>query len=620
MSFFNNSPNNNNNNNNRGHRRGGVNNGSGFNNNGFSNEYNSFAQRLGGSGGGNGNNNGGSSGGGHGNSDFSRIEVRNWQGGSRDNLVDFLFKKSRIRLNDVQVVGAVLRAKVTNNEASVLVNFNGIRFAGSALDIKSMDDNKNNGFNNRSSGGDRNGSQGMSEATKTTIQLLEEYLRSHYNPEIKFLNLENMPNDPFLISNGLLSSASTQSKMFPALMKIARDNIPKVDSISLANNGLSDLQIVTTLAATYPDLKNLSLANNNFINVSSLHQWRHKFPHLRELILSGNPISTTIGYKDDMIRMFPKLIVLDGQVIQDETQLNIVKIPLQVQHNFSENSDIGNIAGNFLSTFFDLYDKDRSQLLPLYDEQSTFTISLNITSLRQVGGPGNSSSRNTSTHPWNDYIPLSRNLTRVSSVNSKVSRLNVGPQAIASVFQKLPPTEHDLKSPEKFAVDVWSVKDIRAVGDQAIMIFVHGEFVQLNNRAVHSFDRSLVVLPGPNGNMIVSSDMLTIRPYSGNDGWKPLDSSGSNSAPGSASNTGSVPPSSGSPSTNPVSASSLINPDHIKHLSPPQQLVIKTLVEKTRLTANYAIMCAEQADYDLQQSLQLFEQSKSQLPPDAFFP
>lgn len=614
MSFFSNSSSNNNNSN-RGHRRNGGGNNNGGD--GYNNGYNSFASRLGGNGGNGGNDNGQS---------LTRIEIRNWQGGSRDNLVEFIFKKSKIRLQDTQVTGAVFRARVSSNDASVLVNLNGIRFAGSALNIRAVEENSNNDGFNRSSSGNRNTSRGYSKETKNTIQLLEEYLNDHFNPEIKLLNLENMVNDPFLISHNLLS-AESQAKMFAALMKLASNNFPVVESVSLANNGLSDLQAVTTVAATYPDLKNLSLANNNFINVSSLNLWRNKFPNLRELILSGNPISATPGYKNDLIRMFPSLIVLDGQVVQDESQLNTVKYPIQIQHNFSENNEVGSIAANFLATFLELYDRDRSQLLPLYDDQSTFTVALNLTALRQLGGPGNSGSRTVSANDRSDYIPLSRNMCKITSANSRVTRLNIGQQAIAAVFQKLPPTQHDLKSPEKFAVDVWSLKGIRAVDDQAIMIFVHGEY--LENNTPYSFDRSLVILPGPNGNMIVSSDMLTIRPYSGNDGWKPFHTLGSNSNSGAANGApmGNIPSGPASmagsaplntPSSAPASASSMIDPQILQNLSSSQQLVLKTLVEKTKLTAQYAMMCAQQANFDLQQSLQLFEQSKTQLPPDAF--
>lgn len=606
MSFFTN----NQNNGNRGHKRGGG-------NGGFSNDYNSFAQRLGGSGSGSGNGNGGSNFG----NNTSRIEVRNWQGGSRDDLVSFIHRKSKIRLQDVQVNGVVLRARVSRNEGAVLENYSGIRFAGASLDIRVFDgDDTNSGFNSRPPSGPsgRNSSDtAPSGNTSSTIQLLEEYLANHYNPDIKFLNLENIPNDQFLISSGLLSSASTQSKMFPALMKVASVRITNVESASLANNGLSDLQVVTTLAATFPQLKNLSLANNNFVNVSSLSLWRHKFPQLRELILSGNPITTTPSYKDDMIKLFPRLIVLDGQVVQDESKIGVINMPLKVQQNFFENGEIGNIAGNFLSTFFDLYDRDRSQLIPLYDDQSTFTIDVNSSALRQLGGPGSSGGlRNgpSTTNTWGEYVPVSRNLSRVTAVNNKISRLYIGPQAISNAFQRLPSTQHDLKSPEKFAVDAWSVKDVRSVGDQAIMIFVHGEYTEQKNQVVHSFDRSLIIVPGPTGNMVVSSDNLTVRPYAGYDGWKP--SSDTSSVP-------SQPAVSVQPLQTPPAAtgslSSLIDPESIKDLSPSQQLVLRTLIEKTRLTVQYARMCAEQAQYDLQRSLQLFEESKVNLPPDAFF-
>lgn len=628
MSFFSNNSNNNHGGNRsngsggNGSRRGGGNN----------NGRNSFADRLDTRS----NNNSHS----NYNNNEVKVEFRNWQAGSRDNLVDFIFKKTRIPLNNVRVSGPVLHAVVNKTDSRVLAKYNGIRFAGSSLDIRVLDSENNN-----------NNGGGQSSETRHTIQLLDDYLNNHYNADLKLLNLDNMPNDPFLVSNGLFSSESTQSKIFPALMKIAENRLSTVESVSLGSNGLSNVSVVTTLAATYPRLKNLSLANNNISNIDALDPWRHKFTHLRELILSGNPITASPTYQPDILKLFPRLVVLDGQVIRDESQLDLIRMPVSIRHNFSENNEIGNIAGNFLATFFELYDRDRSQLMQLYDDQSTFSLNLNSNSLRQLGGTGGMQHSNT--NDWSAYIPLSRNLFKITSSNGRLSRLSVGPQSIAHVFQRLPPTQHDLKAPEKFSVDIWNVKDIRTVGDQAIMIYVHGEFLEQNNNK-RSFDRSLVLLPGPTGNMIVTSDMLTIRPYSGFDSWKESPNGNNGDINSNNNNTQSLASSSIQPSVSgsttpngilnlqqqqqppapqlqpiqPTNAQipaltvppSIVNTELIKHLSPAQQLVVRTLIEKTRLTTNYALMCAEQAQFNLQQALQLFEQSKAQnlIPPEAF--
>jgi hypothetical protein len=54
------------------------------------------------------------------------------------------------------------------------------------------------------------------------------------------------------------------SQLFPALMKVADQNIPKqgvgVVSVSLAENGLRDVFAIRGLADTFPNLKVLKLS------------------------------------------------------------------------------------------------------------------------------------------------------------------------------------------------------------------------------------------------------------------------------------------------------------------------------------------------------------------------
>lgn len=505
------------------------------------------------------------------------VEIRNWQGGSKDDLIRFINKKSQIRLQSVYITGPILHASVRSNEAGIIRKYNGIRFAGASLDITTPNDN---------------GSEQQSQQTQSAVKLLETYLQNHYLPEAKLLNLAGMKDDPFLIENGLMATASTSSKMFPAMMKVASLNIPHVESVSLDANGLTDIISVTTLASTYPNLKNLSLANNAIARIKAFENWRHKFPHLRELILTGNPITTTPTYKADMIKLFPRLVMLDGQIVQDPSQIDTPRLPVPIKQNFFENPEIQSISAGFLTSFFDFYDRDRSQLMPLYDGHSTFSLNVNTVAPRAlVQGTAPS---------WSAYISYSRNLDKITSSKARLNRLSIGPDSIASVFQRLPATKHDLKNPEKFSLDVWKINSVRVPGDQAIMISVHGEFEEAPNSFIRSFDRSLILVPGPNG-MIVSSDMLTLRPYSGFDAWK--------------ESQAQAPPAQPAPQ--------IVNnnvPDALKQLGPEQQQVVQHLMQETRLNAEFALMCAQQAQFNYQQALELFQQSQASnsIPPNAF--
>ncbi len=54
-------------------------------------------------------------------------------------------------------------------------------------------------------------------------------------------------------------------------------------------------------------------------------------------------------------------------------------------------------------------------------------------------------------------------------------------------------------------------------------------------------------------------------------------------------------------------------------LSVDQQLALRTLQEQTRLTTNYAMQCLTQANWNIQQAIQLVQQNRHKLPGDAFY-
>ncbi|KAK9477719.1 hypothetical protein V1514DRAFT_333228 [Lipomyces japonicus] len=376
--------------------------------------------------------------------------------------------------------------------------------------------------------------------TNQTITLLETFLSQRYNPDAALLDLTSMYSDQFLLSNGMLSAESTKSKMFPALMAIAQRNKLKIDSVSLAANNLTDVTSVTTLAATFPHLKNLSLANNVISQWRHIDPWRHKFRDLRELILTGNPLVNVNNYRNEIIRRFPSLKMLDGQVVENISiadtgrgrgspaqsfGIDVKKLPIHSIPGFFETSEIQSLVMPFLGQFLSVYDGDRSQLAPLYDDLSTFSISVNTSAPRELTkGHFN----NFGLQHWSQYIPLSRNLTRITSSAPRQTRLAVGPAQILQLLKKIPLSRHDLQSPEKFSIESYTARNLRADGDTGIILIVHGEFEEggstqqgpRNTKPTkRSFDRTLLLLPGPQGSILVVSDLLSVRPWAGSRAW-----------------------------------------------------------------------------------------------------
>lgn len=154
-----------------------------------------------------------------------------------------------------------------------------------------------------------------------------------------------------------------------------------VESVTLANNDLDSVTLVTTLAATFIDLKNLDLSNNRISSLSALEPWRKRFPHLDHLILSGNPIEQSEpNYVHEIIQWFRSLRILNGvQVRSDEEAANKSKPSGKLPFPVASSSfrDEGDIGKNFLLNYFVGFDTDRAALVNMYyDDASQFSLSI----------------------------------------------------------------------------------------------------------------------------------------------------------------------------------------------------------------------------------------------------
>jgi nuclear RNA export factor len=171
--------------------------------------------------------------------------------------------------------------------------------------------------------------------TKNTIAILEEVLRTRYNPQTKMLDLSNLGEDPLLKQNGFFMLGSTTSKMFPALMAVADKKFDSeqakrdaIVTVSLANNALTSVSPVTMLSLTFPDIKHLSLAGNKLESMKSLEGWKNRFRLVETLSLAGNPIVNLPDYRQEMIRRYPKLTMLDDVPV-DRPKIEEVAGPVQ---------------------------------------------------------------------------------------------------------------------------------------------------------------------------------------------------------------------------------------------------------------------------------------------------
>ncbi|EGW34266.1 uncharacterized protein SPAPADRAFT_59687, partial [Spathaspora passalidarum NRRL Y-27907] len=425
---------------------------------------------------------------------------------------------------------------------------------------------------------------------------------------------------------------STTSKFFPALMKIANDLKLDVVSIDLSNNELNDLQTISTMATTFPKLQNLSLHNNNFQRIRVFESWKHKLNFLRELILTENPILNNVNelqsIKLELMRSFPRLVVLNGEVLRNEQALNLnLTFPFEsTQPMFFQDDNIQNIATNFITNYLKLWDSNRADLMILYQNESQFSMQLDSAHPHLI------EASSTTGTDFGYYLHNSRNLTRVSSIKARQAKLATGQEQIYKSFTQLPKTHHDLiNKPEMYSMESFTYAPLNG-----IMIIIHGSFEEtaqpdnldsLNSSSnsgprgrygggpskkkvplsKKSFDRTFLVIPGPNGSMIVASDILTIRPFSSTTPWnKPVQAV---ATPTVTPNQSPAPQ--GPPSTE-------LPPEIKSRLNPVQQeLLVKILLE-TKLNIQYGIMLCEQSNWDYNQCSINFKNSAPTLPREAF--
>lgn len=563
------------------------------------------------------------------------VEIYGWTNATEQDLVSFISRKTHKVLQNVTVdrnTGALRATVRSKQEGQDLEKYSGIRFAGDSLKIKLVDEIGVSGTNTAN--------------TMNTIGLLKSFLKSHYDPASKMLNLDSMVSDPTLLSSGLFSTVSTSTKMFPALLKLATNDKYKIESVNLSNNNLGDFtaKYVLDLALMYPNIKNLALSNNNITKLEFLEKSKNKLNNLREIVLTGNPILNQNPHLE-IVKTYPKLVVLDGQNVRDENKLNaILTFPFETKSMFFENGEIQKTATGFISTFLNLWDSNRLDLLQLYTADSQFSYHFDSSHIAdQSANPVNNSSASTT---WGNYINSSRNLTRISGEKSRMQRLCKGPEEIGRMFQSLPKTKHMLmEHPNRFAMEAWSFAPLNGM-----QVVIHGEFEETGqpeapqqnqsfsnssrggrggyNRGntgrnntngtleKRSFDRILIVIPSPNGSFIVASDMLIVKTYAGSNAWAPKalinNINGNNlpSGPSQISGIGSSP----SPSAQPGS----LPPDVASKLNVQQQQLVTRIMSETRLTLEFTLMLCEQSNWNYEMAGQNFQNSKAQIPPTAF--
>ncbi|GLB03760.1 nuclear mRNA export, poly(A)+RNA binding protein [Aspergillus tubingensis] len=582
-------------------------------------------------------------------SGLEQVIVRGWKqskaasnrDGGLESLIAFLEKKlsppdskagTRARITKSRVEGDALIVSIRPELLERMLQLNGFSFAGAPLTTEKYDPSTGGLLDQPMlSAMAQNGGTSSAAETKAKMTTI---LGKRYTQQTKLLDLSKLGTDPDLLAMGIFGSTSTESKFFPALMKVWELNFDNatarreaVESVSLAHNQLANITAVTTLASTIPDLKNLDLSNNEFKDAQSLIGWRWKFRNLEFLDLSNTPFSADPTFKDTMLKWYPKLRFLNNVEVRTAEEIAAQKktpIPVQPPH-FQDDSQI---AENFVRAFFAGYDNDRSGILSsVYDNHTTFTLNVNTSAPR---------AQQTETAPWDAYIKKSRNLLKISHLPARMSRVYTGAEKIRELWTSLPATRHpDIAThPEEWLIECYPIPGLPDISGQSstgvggLLIMVHGKFDEINGAKVEtrSFDRTFIIGPGGGmGGIRVVSDLLCLRAYGGHEAWIPeVAPAVPQAAPPAVAAAPAAP---AAPAALPVAIPGapegygMPAPGKADTQVQQEQLVLQ-MSSNTRMTLQYSEMALSGNGWNMEAALKNFEELKAQgtLPPDAFLP
>lgn len=479
-------------------------------------------------------------------------------------------------------------------------------FAGATLDIERCQRNEDQ-------------AQDRSDVGVGTIStMLKAVLSRRYSQELKLLDLSHLGTDPELVNIGMFSTNSRESKFFPALMKVcesifttSQQKKEAIVSVSLADNNLTSIASVTTLAQTFPALINLDLSNNQLHNLSALEGWRWKFRHLDHLILSGNPLEAEVpSFKDDILKWYPTLRLLNHIPVRSSDEVEAATtatLPIPVLGpSFRDEANIGE---TFIKRFFPTYDSNRTALANgYYDAQSTFSLSIN------ASAPRANQATDQKPPSWDNYIKRSRNLTKVTHLPARISRICTGTDSIQQCWLSLPSTRHPdlLTEPEKWCIECNSIPGLPDLSGQSLggvgglIVTVHGEFSEVDvstgqTANKRSFDRTFVLGAGNGfGGVRVLCDTLVLRAWGGSEAWKP-------EAVKLLAPTSSLQPTEYSiplPEGFGVSGLGKTNEQVQK------EVLAAELSRRTGMTLEYSGMCLEQSGWGIEAAVVAFEKVK----------
>ncbi|CAO3654384.1 unnamed protein product [Mucor fragilis] len=428
------------------------------------------------------------------------ILVAGFEPGTEAGVVPYLVQKSKKKWEPVDVKLDQGQMLITVNDpliARILVRLDGYIFGAQQLRIRFFDPTL----------AAVSTPPATPEGNKklSTIDIMRNFLKSRWNGEIKFLNLDDMSADPILKKSAIKppGAPGASASVGPALMKLAGEMFSDVVTISFARNHLKNVQQISTLAQYLPNIQNLSLQENLIKDYDHLEalSGTGKLKCLRELLMAGNPLreneikqrGNDRAYIRQMVKRFPSLVLLDSCPVQlSEQEIATVHktgrvLPLDNKPNLFDNEVSQSAAIDFISKYYQQFDTNRAVLAALYDSNAIFSVTSNVKLRAQQKIRRKDKKKMMDDEEKLTWAALSRN-SMGKSKRQEGKGLMVGPEVIGTTLCRLPTTIHDLQKVDDFVVDAHQ-------SPAGLLISLHGEFKEDESTPPLSYDRTFLLRP-----------------------------------------------------------------------------------------------------------------------------
>ncbi|OMJ28786.1 mRNA export factor mex67 [Smittium culicis] len=340
-------------------------------------------------------------------------------------------------------------------------------------------------------------------------KVILKFLETRILADSTALNLQQLNSDPILLELGINPIIETKES------KVIKSNpissLKELDffSVTGSTKSLSELReliLIDTTARNYE----LSLPDGDN---SYIKQVTVRFPSIEilDLVVLSPEIRSYAAEESK------KLEKSNTNKHKSDSYLPSIKLKswdqiASIYPSFSDSPESTSLAQGFIAGYFQLYDKNRSDLVNVYSDDAIFSLNVNVSSVSNIKQQSNIS----------NYIKYSRNLTRIKNRGKRTETLITGNQKICEKIKELPASSHNLSDASKITFDCWSMvlKFNSTELTNCIMLVVHGMFNEIDNPSnVFSFDRTFILSEAPPTSLafsngwpcIIKRDLFTIR-------------------------------------------------------------------------------------------------------------